>query len=258
MMAGVDTYDSTTINPLPRTEVRLKDMTIGIPREYCHPMLSADTVHIWENTINQLVNAGCKVVDVELPHTEYSIICYHILAETDIASNMSRYDGISFGYREEECDASFNELLAQSRTKSLNETIKRRIIVGNFYNIRENRGKYFQQAARLRRLIANDFDNVFTNVDALLTPVTTHSVPLFSEVEIKFKDKQREDDYFTQPANMAGLPAISIPSGKSLNGYPIGLQLMCNYLEDYKCLDLAEEISGLSECHKLSMNNQNR
>jgi len=247
IMCGVDPNDSTSISPLPRKPLDLKKIKIGIPREYAHPVLSEDTVSMWNKAARLLEAAGCEIIDVELPHTEYSIVCYHILAETDIASNMARFDGISFGHRNKDITTSFNDVLAYSRTESLNDTIRRRIFVGNYYNVRENKGKYFQQAAKLRRLIKTDFDEVFTKVDALLTPVTSHSVPLYSEVEaVKFKQRQRLDDYFTQPANMAGLPAISVPFAYCKDGFPLGLQIICNYLEDYKCLDLAEKLYELN------------
>uniref|UniRef100_A0AC34RF68 Glutamyl-tRNA(Gln) amidotransferase subunit A, mitochondrial n=1 Tax=Panagrolaimus sp. JU765 TaxID=591449 RepID=A0AC34RF68_9BILA len=248
MMCGVDPMDSTSISPLPRKPIELKNLKIGLPKEYAHPMLSKNSLSMWNEGAALLKDAGCEIVEVELPHTEYSIVCYHILAETDIASNMARFDGISFGHRKSGEHRSFNDLLADSRTESLNDTIRRRIFVGNYYNVRENRGKYFQQAAKVRRLIKSDFDQVFQKVDALLTPVTSHSVPLYSEVKaVKFKSRQRQDDYFTQPANMAGLPAISVPFGQCDNGYPMGLQIICDYLQDYKCLDIAQEFYNLKK-----------
>uniref|UniRef100_A0AC34F4I7 Glutamyl-tRNA(Gln) amidotransferase subunit A, mitochondrial n=1 Tax=Panagrolaimus sp. ES5 TaxID=591445 RepID=A0AC34F4I7_9BILA len=247
MMAGTDVRDSTSIDPLPYTSFELSQLRIGIPKEYNHPTLSSDSLAAWKTAAELFRSAGCKVIDVELKHTDYSIVCYHILAETDIASNMARFDGVSFGHRSKNNFKSFNDLLAYSRSESLNDTIRRRIFVGNYYNVRENRGKYFQQAAKVRRLIKQDFDQAFNEVDVLLTPVTSHSAPYYSEVSAaKFKHRQRQDDYYTQPANMAGLPAISIPFSTCDEGLPIGVQLICNYLEDYRLLDIANILYKLN------------
>uniref|UniRef100_A0AC35FVI4 Glutamyl-tRNA(Gln) amidotransferase subunit A, mitochondrial n=1 Tax=Panagrolaimus sp. PS1159 TaxID=55785 RepID=A0AC35FVI4_9BILA len=251
MMAGADIMDSTSISPLPYTSIDLSQLRLGIPKEYNHPTLSPESLEAWKSAANLFRSAGCKVIDVELKHTDYSIVCYHILAETDIASNMARFDGVSFGHRSEQNFKTFNDLLAFSRTESLNDTIRRRIFVGNYYNVRENRGKYFQQAAKVRRLIKEDFDRAFNDVDVLLTPVTSHSAPYYSVVSAaKFKHRQRQDDYFTQPANMAGLPAISIPFSNCNEGLPIGVQLICNYLEDFRLLDIANKFCQLNNSFK--------
>lgn len=140
MMVGADVMDSTSIEPLPYTlPTDLSKICIGIPKEYHHPTLSSDSLKAWKSAAKLFKDAGCNVIDINLKHTDYSIVCYHILAETDIASNMSRFDGVSFGHRSnnDENINSFNDLLAYSRSESLNDTIRRRIFVGNYYNVRE-------------------------------------------------------------------------------------------------------------------------
>ncbi|KAI6226468.1 Glutamyl-tRNA(Gln) amidotransferase subunit A, mitochondrial [Aphelenchoides fujianensis] len=136
------------------------------------------------------------IVDVSLPHTPYSVVCYHVLNQSDVFSNMSRYEGMEFGHREDQLK-SFNELLTNSRTKSLNDVVRKRIFAGNFFNLEENKGQYFLQAA-----------------------------------------KNQNEDFFTQSANMCGLPAISLPFGHCSNGLPLGVQLIGDYLDDWKCLEL--------------------
>lgn len=137
MMIGIDILDSTSITPSPRHSINLSQLKVGIPKEYNHPNLSADSLAAWKTAAELLRLAGCQVIDVELKHTDYSIVCYHILAETDIASNMARFDGVTFGHRTSKNVESFNDLLAFSRSESLNDTIRRRIFVGNYYNVRE-------------------------------------------------------------------------------------------------------------------------
>uniref|UniRef100_A0A914BWF9 Glutamyl-tRNA(Gln) amidotransferase subunit A, mitochondrial n=1 Tax=Acrobeloides nanus TaxID=290746 RepID=A0A914BWF9_9BILA len=248
MMKGRDVMDSTSMEPGTSDERDLRTLTIGIPREYHNEYLSEDSIRAWRAAAAALKNYGCTLKKVSLPHTAYSIICYHILAESDIASSMARYDGIEFGHRKPSEVDSFNEVISDSRTDSLLYTVRRRIFAGNFYNIKENKGKYFRQAAKVRRLIKEDFDRVFKEqgVDALLTPVTSHSALLNSEIQMDhFRTRQRYDDYFTQPVNMGGLPAISVPFSNCSKGRPIGLQIICDYLNDDLCLRLSDLLYNL-------------
>ncbi|KAH7729539.1 amidase [Aphelenchoides avenae] len=251
-MKGVDTLDSTTVEPsssvVARQRADTKQLVIGVPKEYRNGLLSKDAEKVWDDAAKLLQDMGYSVQEVSLPYTGYSLTCYYILAESDIASNMARYDGIRYGFRttNDHAQLSFSELLTESRTPALNDTVKRRIFAGNFYNIRENRGRYFQQAAKVRRLIKEDFERVFRKegVHALLTPVTGHSAPLYSEVKNEqFRAQQRRDDYFTQPANMSGLPAISVPFGLCSQGLPLGVQVICDYLQDDLCLEVADLLS---------------
>lgn len=137
MMTGRDIMDSTSTTPLSYSQLDPPNIRVGIPKEYNHPNLSSDSLAAWKAAADLLQAAGCQIVDVELKHTDYSIVCYHILAETDIASNMARFDGVTFGHRTSQDVSTFNDLLAFSRSESLNDTVRRRIFVGNYYNVRE-------------------------------------------------------------------------------------------------------------------------
>ncbi|KAI6233944.1 Amidase domain-containing protein [Aphelenchoides fujianensis] len=146
---------------------------------------------------------------------------------------------MEFGHREDQLK-SFNELLTNSRTKALNNVVRKRIFAGNFFNLEENKGQYFLQAAKVRRLIQRDFSAVFREqrVDVLLLPSTNHSAPTISQVRSRSAEENQNEDFFTQSANMCGLPAISLPFGHCSNGIPLGVQLIGGYLDDWKCLEL--------------------
>jgi len=250
MMLGLDEMDSTCTSSECTSDSEqefkktddMRGITIGIPKEYRNELLPDDSIKVWNEAIDLFSSMGATIKAVSLPHTDYSIVCYYILADSDVASNMARYDGIRFGYRDSDQSDSFNEMIAQNRTASLNDVVRRRIFSGNFYNIKESRGRYYDQAAKVRRLIKRDFEQAFSCVDALLTPTTAHSAPLLSEVKNMDLQSQRRDDYFTQPANMCGLPAVSVPFSKSSNGLPLGIQIICAYGQDKFCLALAERL----------------
>lgn len=139
-----------------------------------------------------------------MPHTKYSIVCYSILNQCEVASNMARYDGIEYGFRADE-DASVEKLYAETRRIGLNEVVRHRILAGNYFLLSRNYEKYFVQALKVRRSIANDFDNVWNDVQILLTPTTLTDAPLYKDfVQKTNRDQCAVQDYCTQPANMAG------------------------------------------------------
>uniref|UniRef100_A0A1I7SBV4 Glutamyl-tRNA(Gln) amidotransferase subunit A, mitochondrial n=1 Tax=Bursaphelenchus xylophilus TaxID=6326 RepID=A0A1I7SBV4_BURXY len=242
---GKDPRDLTSLDLPPSTAddlpQSLKGIKIGIPKEFHNDYVSDDTLKLWRHAVSRLREAGAEVVEeVSLPNSPYSLSCYHILTASDVQSNMARYLAIFYGHRSESEGDSFQEMIARSRTEAFSPVVRRRIFAGNFFNLKENRGKYFLQAAKVRRLIQQDFQRAFGQVDALLVPSTSHSAPLFSEVLKKSLEEKRKDDFFTQSANLCGLPAISVPYGHCGLGFPIGMQLICDYLKDEKCIQLGK------------------
>lgn len=139
-----------------------------------------------------------------MPHTEHSIVCYSILNQCEVASNMARYDGLEFGYHSEET-SSTEKLFATSRKTGFNEVVRNRILAGNYFLLRRNYEKYFNQALKVRRLIAEDFDNVWEKVHVLLTPTTLTTAPRYRDFISKTnRDQSAVQDFCTQPVNMAG------------------------------------------------------
>lgn len=240
-IAGPDDTDSTTIKkdyePFSIPEkIDISNLCVGIPKEYKVDGISKEIQNCWDEVALLIEEAGAKVIPVSLPHTDYSIVCYSVLNCCNVASNMARYDGIRYGYRADE-ENSATELYTKTRSAGFNDVVKGRILTGNFFLLQENYEQYYVKAMKLRRLISQDFDKVWdSNIDLLLTPTTLSDAPTYDEFVLL--DNQRQciiQDYCTQPANMAGIPAVNIPIKLSKKGLPLSLQLMAPPLQE-KCL----------------------
>lgn len=257
VIAGPDPFDSTMIEKsyklinIPEPDkIDLTKVRIGIPKEYHCEGLSAEVLETWRKIADILEVEGARVKQVSMPNTASSIIVYSILNQCEVASNMARYDGIEYGHRADD-DHSTEELYAKTRAEGFNSVVKNRILSGNYFLLRENYDKYFEKALRVRRLIADDFKNVFIKcseeerVDILLTPTTLTDAPLYKDfASVSNRDQCAVQDFCTQPANMAGIPAISIPIRLSQRGLPIGIQLMSNTLNEELLLSVARWIES--------------
>ncbi|XP_075859205.1 glutamyl-tRNA(Gln) amidotransferase subunit A, mitochondrial isoform X2 [Microcebus murinus] len=246
ILAGHDPKDSTTVQD-PVKPFMLPSLTdvsklcIGIPKEYLVPELSSEVRSLWSNAADLFESEGAKVIDVSLPHTSYSIVCYHVLCTSEVASNMARFDGLEYGHRCE-IDVSTEAMYAATRREGFNDVVRGRILSGNFFLLKENYENYFIKAQKVRRLIANDFMNVFNSgVDVLLTPTTlSEAVPYLEFIQEDNRTRSAQDDIFTQAVNMAGLPAVSIPVALSNQGLPIGLQFIGRAFCDQQLLTIAK------------------
>ncbi|XP_063629737.1 glutamyl-tRNA(Gln) amidotransferase subunit A, mitochondrial isoform X1 [Cydia splendana] len=257
-IAGPDELDSTTIKKefTPITLDNNFDMSkikIGIPKEYHCQGMSEDIVDTWRLVTNLLENEQAIVQTVSMPNTSVSIAVYSILNQCEVASNMARYDGIEFGLRTKE-DYSTEELYASSRSAGFNQVVRSRIFAGNYFLLTRNYEKYFIKALKLRRMIADDFEKVFKEVDLLVTPTTLSDAPLLDEFVSKHnRDQCAFQDYCTQPANMAGVPAVSIPIRLSKNKMPLSIQLMGPKLSEELLLNVAKRIETLVDFPSLEV-----
>ncbi|KAH8310844.1 hypothetical protein KR044_003206, partial [Drosophila immigrans] len=256
-VAGPDALDSTSVQrpfkklKLPEVEqIDLRSLRIGIPKEYHCDGLSAEVLETWTKVADMLESAGANVNQVSLPNTAASIFVYTILNQCEVASNMARYDGIEYGHRAAD-ERSTEQLYAQSRAEGFNQVVKTRILTGNFLLLRKNYDHYFEKALRVRRLIAEDFIKVFEaqqdadKVDILLTPTTLSDAPLYKDfITLSNRDQCAVQDFCTQPANMAGIPAVSIPVRLSKAGLPLSLQLMSNSFNEQLLLTVARWIEA--------------
>lgn len=251
-IAGPDDLDSTTFKKefkqinLPEIEdIDIRNIRIGIPKEYHCEGLSDEVLEAWVDIADLLESEVASVKPVTMQHTSASIFVYSILNQCEVSSNMARYDGIEYGHRADE-DSSTEELYAKTRSEGFNQVVKTRILTGNYFLLRRNYQKYFEKALKVRRLIKNDFDKVFSEkVDILLTPTTLSDAPLYSDfVSQSNRDQCAVQDFCTQPANMAGIPAITIPIKLSKKGLPIGLQLMSKNLSEDTLLKVAKWIES--------------
>ncbi|KAL1430998.1 hypothetical protein MTO96_014411 [Rhipicephalus appendiculatus] len=234
VMAGVDENDSTSV-PLPEharnleldDEPSLAGIRVGVPREYHCPGMAPEVVDTWRYVADKLDSLGAIVSSVSLPHSQYSTECYSVLNCCEVASNFARYDGLEYGHRADN-DSSTEALYASSRHEGFNEVVRGRILAGNFFLLRKNYEKYFMKALQVRRLICDDFNKVFeSGVQLVLTPVTLTEAPKYSDWALKDnRERVSVEDFCTQPVNMAGLPAVSLPCRLSRNGLPLSLQLV--------------------------------
>ncbi|CAG5866195.1 unnamed protein product [Menidia menidia] len=245
VLQGLDMRDSTTV-PAPSSGMELpqdfdvRNICVGIPKEYHAPGLSEETLAQWSRVADLFERAGARVEQVSLPHTQHSIVCYHVLCAGEVASNMARFDGLEYGHRSP-ADSSTEAMYASTRHEGFNDVVRGRILSGNYFLLKQNYQHYLEKAQKVRRLIANDFRGVFcSGVDVLLTPATlTEAAPYADFTREDNRTRCAQEDVFTQPVNMAGLPAVTVPTALSRRGLPIGLQLIGPALGDRKMLSVA-------------------
>ncbi|XP_072221458.1 glutamyl-tRNA(Gln) amidotransferase subunit A, mitochondrial [Leuresthes tenuis] len=248
VLQGLDIRDSTTV-PAPSSLTELpedfdvRNICIGIPKEYHAPGLSEETLAQWSRVADLFEQAGARVEQVSLPHTQYSIVCYHVLGHGEVASNMARFDGLEYGHRSG-MDSSTEVMYASTRHEGFNDVVRGRILSGSYFLLKQNYQHYFVKAQKVRRLIVDDFKQVFSSgVDVLLTPATLTDAACYSSfTQEDNRTRSAQEDVFTQPANLAGLPAVAVPTALSRRGLPIGLQLIGPALEDKKLLSVAQWI----------------
>jgi len=255
VLTGTDFQDSTSVLPyeldkvnLP-TEPGLNGLIIGIPQEYYHPALHPSIKDAWLDMISQFKKSGATVVRVSLPHTRYSIVTYSVLCCCEVASNMARYDGLRFGHRDTEMDST-EAMYARSRSFGFNDVVRGRILAGNYFLARVNYKDYFLKAQKVRRLITEELFSVLApgNVDILLTPTTPNSPITYKEFkETSSRAHSAEADIFTQAANLAGLPAVSVPVTLDPNGLPIGLQLIGQPFNEQTLLTVAKWMENVAK-----------
>jgi aspartyl-tRNA(Asn)/glutamyl-tRNA(Gln) amidotransferase subunit A len=210
-----------------------RKLRIGIPKEYVVAGLQKEVAAALEQTKSALQKAGHTLVDVSLPHTEYSVAVYYIVAVSEASSNLSRFDGVRFGARLGG-DKSLLEMYKQTRSL-FGEEVKRRIILGTYALSAGYYEAYYKKACQVRRLIKNDFDAAFKNVDLILGPVAPTTAFKLGE---KSADPLQMylNDILTIPVNLAGLPAISVPAGRDGAGLPIGVQFIGKHFAEAEVL----------------------
>ncbi|MEP9367093.1 Asp-tRNA(Asn)/Glu-tRNA(Gln) amidotransferase subunit GatA [Xanthobacter sp. VNH20] len=245
-MAGHDPKDSTSVDlRVPNYEdavgASVKGKRIGIPREYRVDGMSPEIVELWEQGAAMLRDAGAEVVDISLPHTQYALPAYYIVAPAEASSNLARYDGVRYGLRVPGRDVA--EMYERTRAAGFGHEVSRRIMIGTYVLSAGYYDAYYLRAQKVRSLIKRDFDDVFAQgVDAVLTPTTPS--PAFGIGEKSKADpvEMYLNDVFTVTVNLAGLPGISVPAGFSADGLPLGLQLIGRPFEEETLFSLAQVI----------------
>jgi aspartyl-tRNA(Asn)/glutamyl-tRNA(Gln) amidotransferase subunit A len=233
-MSGHDPKDSTSADmPIPDFEAAcqrsVKGLRIGVPREYHSEGMPEEINALWRQGVAWLRDAGAEIVDISLPHTRYGLGTYYIVAPAEASSNLARYDGVRFGTREDGED--LRDLYERTRADGFGPEVRRRIMIGTYVLSAGYYDAYYLRAQKVRALIMRDFNKAFQTVDALLTPTAPSAA--FAQGE-KMDDpvKMYLNDVFTVPANLAGVPAASVPAGLDANGLPLGLQVITRAFDE--------------------------
>ncbi len=239
-IAGYDENDSTSSNiKVPdyfnNLNANISGKTIGIPKEYSLPEVPDEINNVWDKAIKIFEKGGAKIKRISLPHTKYALPTYYIIAPAEASSNLARYDGIKYGFRANNSD-SLDEMYELTRSEGFGKEVKRRILIGTYVLSAGYYDAYYLKAQKVRNLIAEDFKESFKECDFLLTPTTPSSAFAIGEKEDD-PIKMYLNDIFTVPASLAGLPGISIPFGKSLDGNPLGIQLLSKHFDEQTILN---------------------
>ena len=220
----------------------IKGMRIGIPKEYQHPSLDPEIQQYCQQAAKWLAEQGAEIVEVSLPNTEHALAVYYILAPAEASSNLARYDGVRFGHRAEN-PTSLDDLYSRTRSEGFGTEVKRRIMIGAYVLSSGFYDAYYRKAQAVRTLICQDFAEVFTKVDALLTPVTPTPAFGFGE-RMDNPVEMYLNDLFTIPASIAGLPAASIPVGLNKDGLPLGVHIITNQFAELTLLKVAQALEN--------------
>ena len=251
-IAGHDRRDSTCVDsPVPDYTRSLtediKGIKVGIPKEYFIEGMDPDVEESAQKAIEVLRGLGAEIIEISLPHTEYAVLTYYIIAPSEASSNLARYDGVKYGYRAQGAK-NLIDMYKKTRAEGFGEEVKRRIMLGTYALSAGYYDAYYLKALQVRTLIKQDFDQAFQKVDTIVAPTSPETAFKIGE---KSDDpiKMYLSDVLTIPCNIAGLPGISVPSGLSSNGLPIGIQVLAKAFDEETMFRVAhayEKHSGWS------------
>ena len=241
VISTYDRKDSTSIdfkrnNYSSELTSNIKGKKIGIPNEYRIDGMPNEIEELWSKGIEYAKDCGAEIIDISLPHTNYALATYYIVAPAEASSNLARYDGVKYGFRS--IGKNLIDMYEKTRSEGFGDEVKRRIMIGTYVLSSGYYDAYYLKAQKVRKLIKNDFDEAYKKVDAIMTPSTPSSA-------FKIGEKTNDpvsmylNDIFTVPVNLAGLPAISIPGGLDVKGYPLGLQIIGKAFDEQNILNIA-------------------
>ncbi len=253
VIAGYDSKDSTSVSiEVPDYSAFLKKdlagLTVGVPREYFVEGIDREVESAVREALRVMKSLGATTVDISLPHTEYALPAYYLIAPAEASSNLARYEGVTYGLRLIDGDESLMAMYKRTRSQGFGAEVKRRIMLGTYALSAGYYDAYFKKASQVRTLIRQDFEQAFKECDIIVTPVAPTTA---------FKIGERLDDpiqmyltdIFTIPANLAGIPGISVPCGFSRSGLPIGLQIMAGPFQEGNLLQAAYAYEQSTEWH---------
>lgn len=251
VMAGFDQQDSTSVDRAvddycAQLEQPLRGLKIGLPKEYFGPGLDDQVAQCIFSAIQDYERLGAQILDISLSKLHLSIAAYYVIASAEASSNLSRYDGVRYGYRCHQ-PTSLLDMYSRSRGEGFGAEVKRRIMVGTYALSEGYFDAYYRKAQCIRRLIKNEFEQALAQVDVIMGPVTP--TPAFNQGS-KTTDPvgMYLEDIYTLSANLAGIPAMSVPAG-FVNGRPVGLQIMGNYFAEAQLLQIAHQYQKITDWH---------
>jgi aspartyl-tRNA(Asn)/glutamyl-tRNA(Gln) amidotransferase subunit A len=225
----------------------LDGLRIGIPKEFFGPGLSDDVRAAVDAALKTYEQLGAKLVEISLPRTELSIPVYYIIAPAEASSNLSRFDGVKFGHRAQNY-TDLVDMYKKTRAEGFGDEVKRRIMIGTYVLSHGYYDAYYLQAQKIRRMIADDFQQAFQQCDVIAGPVApTVAWTLGGHGNDPLADYLA--DIFTLPASLAGLPGMSVPAGFGAGGLPVGLQLIGNYFSESRLLNMAHRLQQVTDFH---------
>jgi aspartyl-tRNA(Asn)/glutamyl-tRNA(Gln) amidotransferase subunit A len=251
-MAGHDERDSTSLVREPEDYGRhlhqsLSGLRVGVPREYFAEGLDDDVATAVRAALDELVRLGCRLVDVSLPNTRLSIPVYYVLAPAEASSNLSRFDGVRYGHRAADY-SDLRDLYQKTRAQGFGAEVRRRILVGTYVLSHGYYDAYYLKAQKLRRLIAKDFTDALSQCDVIIGPTSpTVAFDLGSKSDNPVQ--MYLSDVYTIAVNLAGLPGMSIPCGFGRAGRPVGLQIIGNYFDEARMLNVAHQFQKVTDWH---------
>lgn len=243
-MCGFDAKDSTSLQVDNEDFTRdlnnsVEGLRIGVPKEFFGEGLDNDIAQSVENAISVYEKLGAQIVNVELPNSKLALPSYYVIAPAEASSNLSRFDGVRYGFRAENYQ-DLDDMYTKTRSQGFGDEVKRRIMIGTYALSSGYYDAYYAKAQKLRRLITQDFVDTFENCDVILGP-TTPTTAFAHGANSDDPTSMYLNDIYTIPANLAGLPAASIPCGLSSAGLPIGLHIIAPYLHEAKLLNVAHQ-----------------
>lgn len=242
VIAGHDSCDSTSLDaPAPgyveSAKASVRGLRVGLPREYLGEGIDPEVKKITLDAVDILCSEGVEMIDISLPHMEYAIPTYYLLATAEASANLERYDGVRYGFRAPKAENLF-EMYSKSRSEGFGMEVKRRIMLGTYCLSAGYYDAYYRKAQKVRRLIKKDFDAAWGKVDAIIAPISpTPAFPLGSKLNDPLQ--MYLADIYTISLNLAGLPGIAVPAGKTSNRLPVGVQFMGRVLEETTLFSLA-------------------
>jgi aspartyl-tRNA(Asn)/glutamyl-tRNA(Gln) amidotransferase subunit A len=252
-MLGFDPKDSTSLDR-PREDFArhldkgVQGLRIGVPKEFFGPGLQPDVEAAVRAALAEYEKLGAKLVEISLPNAELGIPVYYVIAPAEASSNLARFDAVRYGHRAKQYD-DLADMIKKSRAEGFGAEPKRRILIGTYVLSHGYYDAYFIQAMKVRRLIADEFQQAFRQCDVIASPVTT-------SVAFGFGEKAADPvamylaDLYTVPGSLAGIPSMSLPCGFGAKSRPVGLQLMTNHFEEAKMLGIAHAYQQATDWHR--------